>query len=343
MIWKTIRGRKYLYESYRDGGRVRTRYIASGPAADVLWAAQALADSHERRQVLQARLACEQFRADAAAFSIHAYVERVDVLVQVAMTAAGYHQHARGEWRRRRMSETKPPAMPARTGPGGVPYQTFRTESEIPTTEAILEWQRAASRGDATAAAQIRDLLRYDPDGVLAAVFGGDLVRRIEQTLVARIAGENLATRASLEFELERMTHELAGPTPTPMERMLVDRVVTCWLHTHHYELLHLREGQCMAPAVLEALRRQMARSHGQLLSALKALATVRRMALPALQVNVGAQQVIVGSRTRRPRKRASAAANLPRPTTAVSEHGVSTAGAQNDTPDRSQARRQTW
>jgi hypothetical protein len=32
---------------------------------------------------------------------------------------------------------------------------------------------------------------------------------------------------------------ELAGPRPAPLERLLAERVVACWLHLHHLEAIY--------------------------------------------------------------------------------------------------------
>jgi hypothetical protein len=35
MPWKTRKGSRYYYRSTRDGDRVRTEYVGSGPAAEL--------------------------------------------------------------------------------------------------------------------------------------------------------------------------------------------------------------------------------------------------------------------------------------------------------------------
>jgi hypothetical protein len=65
---------------------------------------------------------------------------------------------------------------------------------------------------------------------------GGELARLSQSTLIAKFSGKNLAFREALSRKLELLRAELAGPGPTPLERLLVERVVSCWLHLHHLE-----------------------------------------------------------------------------------------------------------
>lgn len=87
------------------------------------------------------------------------------------------------------------------------------------------------------------------------------------------------------------MQHVPISPKPTPLERLLVERVVTCWLQLHDAQLRFI-QAESMPIARAEYLQRSLDRYHRRYLSALKMLAVVRRLALPALQVNIAAKQV---------------------------------------------------
>ena len=90
---------------------------------------------------------------------------------------------------------------------------------------------------------------------------------------------------------LELLRGELAGPNPAPLERLLIERVVTCWLQLHYLELL--RAGQDnLSLAQMTFWERCLDRSQNRYLSALKALALVRKLALPVLQVNIAKKQI---------------------------------------------------
>jgi hypothetical protein len=100
MFWVYSNGRRYLYETRREGGRVRKKYLGTGPLAEELMA---------RAQEIRATLTTVA-KVNAAEDDAWAEAERVsdemavelDLLVRSALVGAGFHQHSRGEWRKRR-------------------------------------------------------------------------------------------------------------------------------------------------------------------------------------------------------------------------------------------------
>src|SRR5262249_40546452 len=95
-----------------------------------------------------------------------------------------------------------------------------------------------AKKGDATALPALRVLL-LDP-GIVDKL-NGDLARVAQQSLVNAAAGNDLAFREAVLRKLEMLRAELAGPDPTPIERLLVERVVACWLQVHHADVLYVQ------------------------------------------------------------------------------------------------------
>jgi hypothetical protein len=102
-------------------------------------------------------------------------------------------------------------------------------------------------------------------------------------------------TKTKLHNELQAVAADLAGPNPSPVEVMLADAAATCWfalrMHEAHYAGCKA-DGEDMTLVQSEHSQRRMDRAHRRLLSTLKTLATVRRLALPAVQINVAPQQV---------------------------------------------------
>jgi hypothetical protein len=102
---------------------------------------------------------------------------------------------------------------------------------------------------------------------------------------------DNLLAREATARRMEELRAELAGAAPTPVERLLAERAVACWLHLYHLENTYA--GKTSLTLDLGAYyQRCIDRAHKRYLSALKALADVRRLALPALQVNIAKKQV---------------------------------------------------
>jgi hypothetical protein len=102
-------------------------------------------------------------------------------------------------------------------------------------------------------------------------------------------------TKAKLRNELNGLAEELAGPSPTPIEIALAETAATAWFTLRLFEARlasRATSGDGMTIAQSEHAQRKIDRAHRRYLSTLKTLATVRRLALPALQINVARQQV---------------------------------------------------
>jgi hypothetical protein len=67
----------------------------------------------------------------------------------------------------------------------------------------------------------------------------GNLAAHAENALIRKFAGKDLAVSEGVRRKLDCLRAELAGPNPPPLERLLVERVVTCWLHLHHLEAIY--------------------------------------------------------------------------------------------------------
>jgi hypothetical protein len=100
--------------------------------------------------------------------------------------------------------------------------------------------------------------------------------------------------KEEVKRELCDFAAELAGPNPSPVERVLAETAATSWfayrLHEANYAAGVAGGGMSLAQS--EHAQRRMDRAHRRLLSTLRTLATVRRLAVPALQINVARQQV---------------------------------------------------
>jgi len=119
-----------------------------------------------------------------------------------------------------------------------------------------------------------------------ASVLGTQAERMLLDAVVD--GDRQLLTRATVERQLEAMRDELAGANPTEVERILVDRVVLCWLACQQADLDLIHRTRASVPLALgEYLQRRAERAERRLLRATKALATVRRLLIPIVQVNV--------------------------------------------------------
>jgi hypothetical protein len=102
--------------------------------------------------------------------------------------------------------------------------------------------------------------------------------------------------RQFMVAEMRQMKADLEGPSPTPLESMLVDTLVTCWIHMNYLErciaLCHLDERP--SASQLDNLGKWLDRAHRRYIQSVKVLTLVKRIDLPVVQVNIGEKQINV-------------------------------------------------
>jgi len=156
--------------------------------------------------------------------------------------------------------------------------------------DELLALTDRAQKGDETAMPALRELLQ-EPANVNA--LGGDLAKQAQLTLINKFSGQNLLLKESLTRKLDLLRDELAGPNPTPLERLLVERIVTCWLHLYHLEMNYANKDS-MSLELGGYYQRCISSAQKRYLAAIKTLALVRKLAVPVLQVNIAEKQVNV-------------------------------------------------
>lgn len=262
--------RLYYYKSVRTGGRVRTVYRGGGEVAllaaglDALEAEQSAAD---RRELAEARR-----RADRADRRLDAASDLVGRAVAAELVAAGYHRPARKPWRRRRMT-------------------TPERQARVPLTrDEALDLLDRSKGGGREAMREVRAWL--DAEGGPWVDLIGDPQRQTGITVTEQ-AGKLFSTpEAAAEMckrKLARLRRELAGDNPTPLERLLADRVAISWFILADLErrLAWLHTQASVKPAWAELMERRVSHANRRFLASVKALADVRRLNPPASVLNL--------------------------------------------------------
>ena len=141
-----------------------------------------------------------------------------------------------------------------------------------------------ANAGDESVVTELRGLLQRLPE--IAGGGGGDPARETQRVLVAAIAGERILVREGLIRQLRQLRAEIGAPGQGPLERLLVDRVVLCWLYVSYADYQYAVAGDATL-SYCEFLQRQQDRAQRRYLAAIRCLATIRRLALPIQLVTV--------------------------------------------------------
>ena len=155
--------------------------------------------------------------------------------------------------------------------------------------DELTEFLQKASSWDRSVLPELRRLLDQGPE--LRQLFG-DLGNRAKTAWIDLAAGDNLLRREALTRQVAALEREIAGPSPSVLERLLAERIVVCWLELNCLDPA-LRGGE-MPLRQAEFYDRRRDRAHRRYLSSIRNLATVRRLVIPSLQVNIGAKQVNV-------------------------------------------------
>jgi hypothetical protein len=272
MGWKTIYGHEYYYESYREGDRVRTRYCGRGIGAEIAEASAAEA-REERRQAREAER--EQVKAlDDVLAHVAGTCAILRLVAHAALRAHGYHQSKRRQWRK------KPVPLP----------ETY-ADTHVRASEGLDDLVTRA-REDPNALKELRRVLADDPHRFVMIGFG-DIAGLAKMLLIATMNKASPLRGQATAIKAELLRAELEGPTPTVVERLLVERIVLSWLTVHWIEAdLALFAPRDAFPQAAR-LDRRLSRASARYVQALKALASVRRLDLSPMmavvQVNVGA------------------------------------------------------
>jgi hypothetical protein len=165
---------------------------------------------------------------------------------------------------------------------------------DIDTPSGVVELLKRAGKGEAVMLPLVRQLLDRDPErgGMLIRIYG-DVFGHARDQLVKIVAGNDIAMKETLSRKIDAIRDDLAGPNPTPLERILCERLALCWFDAHEMDRRFSdQSGISFKIAAYRENRRD--RAHKRFLSACRTLATVRKLALPAIQVNVARRQVNV-------------------------------------------------
>lgn len=157
--------------------------------------------------------------------------------------------------------------------------------------EALLE---RARRGDQSCLPQLRALFADGKRGSWYVEALGSPPAWLFDSLAKSAAGKDLAVREALERNMERVRRDLEGPDPTPIERLLAERAAICWAEVNLRGTIY-EQARDLTIRQAEFHQRRIDAAHRRFLSAVRTLATVRKLAAPSLRINVAKNQVNVG------------------------------------------------
>ncbi|MCH7686755.1 MAG: hypothetical protein IH899_08755, partial [Planctomycetes bacterium] len=129
-----------------------------------------------------------------------------------------------------------------------------------------------ANEGDDEALTQMRKVLDGHP---MIWEQVGDLAAHARLTLIRMISGSDKLLFESLTRKALEMEAELLGQSPSLMERLAVERVVSCWMQMQHADTKSVAAAENLAQARYWSQRQDQA--HRRYTAALKQLTTIRQ------------------------------------------------------------------
>jgi hypothetical protein len=160
-------------------------------------------------------------------------------------------------------------------GGGNMPDKDQETTVETNAIQKLNALVNQARAGDERVLPQLRQALDEHPQ--VWQHFGA-LSNHVQEEWIKLLAGEDLAVHESLLRKAQAMRVELEGESPSPLERLLCDSVVTSWLESEYFALVLVSSGNEGTPRQIESLHLRRDAAQKCHLVAIKSLAEVRRL-----------------------------------------------------------------
>jgi hypothetical protein len=142
------------------------------------------------------------------------------------------------------------------------------------TREEVIDLAARAERGEKGVLPALREALA-DPD--LVRLFG-DTDAVVRSYLLRRL--DNPVLKEVMPRRLVLMRHDLVGAGPPPVEALIAERAVTCWVHLEVLELTYAASGP-LELGVARYYHQAIALAERRYLAALRTLALVRKLLAP--------------------------------------------------------------
>ena len=243
--------------SRKVNGKVVREYYGVGLIGELASTLDKLhrAERIERENKFKEELAQVQQTDEA----IEAFCFSVKTLFRAVLYANGYHQHDRGQWRRRRATQPQ------------------QSNSIVPNSDLQTLLLRA-ELGDITVLADLRACLKDHREIWNEA---NALGLETERELISLVAGKDMVLGELIRSRLAEMRRALASTTGLPVELILRDLIVLSWLNATYADILIAgNQNKPLTSAHRNLLELRQRKARRQLKTALKMLDTVRGLLL---------------------------------------------------------------
>ena len=188
-----------------------------------------------------------------------------------------------------RRYEDRPVGCP----PGSDPAAMTKKEKEAyrNTVERLAELVEKAGKGDKNPLPEIRKILKESPELAWQLM---DVSRVAEWRYTEMmLKEEDFGKKEVLKAQLAAMREEIAGDNPSPLERLLAERIVLAWLQIQLFEDLYASSMAKGTTTLAQGNYKQkrIDQAYKRYLSAIRTLAQIRKLN-PAVQINIAEKQI---------------------------------------------------
>lgn len=166
-------------------------------------------------------------------------------------------------------------------------------KDKVARQKSTSQWLVKARQGDQKACDELFALLEEDGN---AQWFTEALTGAERGVLDARY-GKDLVLQEAYRRRMKRMRTELGEETASPLEKLLIERIVLCWHHLQDLEQTYyrgIRQDGGMSLEKSTFFQKALDRAQKRHLAAIQSLALVRRLQIPPVQVNIAEKQMNV-------------------------------------------------
>jgi hypothetical protein len=254
MSWEKRGHKRYFYRTKkRNGHSVRT-YYGSGEITELAATAEALL--RVQRQIEDRQRKRELEPLTTAETLLNELCEQSDMLVHASLVAVGYRRENRVH------------------GDAHVNDNLQSKKIENAAREDVARLLEQATNRDVSVSPELRRLLDYSPE--LWQGYG-DLALQARNRWVKLGAGANLLMAECVVQKAAELRTEVAGNSPSPLEQLLADRVVACWLQVSFYDGV-VAQTSNSSSARFREFQKLHQRAHRRYLATIKTFATVRKL-----------------------------------------------------------------
>ena len=248
MAWEDRNGKRHYYRSKRVGKKVTRVYFGSGDAARL---AAALDQAKRREKRPQdAPVAAIRQRWDEACRPLDQLIAATYLLMRAFMWTGGYV-----------------PNQPK----GGYAVTT----PSDPMIDELKDLVTRADAGDTVVLPQLRSFLDAHPEVITHC---GEVATVAREIWLSLCTNNNPLLVEATRRKMVAWKASIAGPAPSPLEELMVEQIMACWLQAHYAEVMYAQaiEIKASEPIVREK-GRQQEMAQARLAESLQQLAELQR------------------------------------------------------------------